>query len=300
MKYSLGIKVNFSALLHYKSWIIQIQISYFSGGGSALELWQFFDYILPLLAISVKTSKNYASAFEVNIKKNLGHRKLNSIKKGELVDLLAPLPAQTKYQTLMVLRVIFREAEARELVKKNVAKEIKSPKIQVKPRKFLTWEELSTINFGYQTKRIHFLALHGLRYGEAAALTKRDIRDGYVHITKSKWGATKSEAGNRKVPLVSEFVPFPKYQTTIARALKPHGVTVHSLRRTYAYTLESAGIHVTTAAKLMGHSNPMMTLKVYTQVKDDETGAAGVAIASYIRKEPGISPGLRSVTLFKS
>jgi len=77
-------------------------------------------------------------------------------------------------------------------------------------------------------------------------------------------------------------MPFARNQKTIAKALKPYGVTVHSLRKTYAYTLKSAGIHVTTAAKLMGHSNPMMTIKVYTQVKGDETALAGVELAKYI------------------
>ncbi len=75
---------------------------------------------------------------------------------------------------------------------------------------------------------------------------------------------------------------FARNQKTIAKALKPYGVIVHSLRKTYSYTLKSAGIHVTTAAKLMGHSNPMMTLKVYTQVKDDETALAGIELAKYI------------------
>jgi hypothetical protein len=32
----------------------------------------------------------------------------------------------------------------------------------------------------------------------------------------------------------------------------------------------------------MGHSNPMMTLKVYTQVRDDEAGLAGIEIAKYL------------------
>jgi len=64
-------------------------------------------------------------------------------------------------------------------------------------------------------------------------------------------------------------------------ALKPYGVTVHSFRKTYACTFKSAGIHVTTAAKLMGHSNPMMTLNLYTQVKDDETHLAGIELAKY-------------------
>lgn len=77
-------------------------------------------------------------------------------------------------------------------------------------------------------------------------------------------------------------MPFARNQKTLAKALKPYGVTVHLLRKTYAYTLKSAGIHVTTAAKLMGHSNPMMTLKVYTQVKDDETALAGIELAKYI------------------
>ena len=75
---------------------------------------------------------------------------------------------------------------------------------------------------------------------------------------------------------------FAMKKQTIAKALKPYGVIVHSLRKTYAYILKSAGIHVTTAAKLMGHSNPMMTLKVYTQVKDDETHLAGIDRAKYI------------------
>ena len=57
-----------------------------------------------------------------------------------------------------------------------------------------------------------------------------------------------------------------------------HGVTVHSFRRTYAYLLKTEGIHVTTAQKLLGHSDPMMTLKVYTSVLDDEIDAAGVAL----------------------
>jgi integrase len=54
---------------------------------------------------------------------------------------------------------------------------------------------------------------------------------------------------------------------------------VHSFRRTYAYLLKTEGIHVTTAQKLLGHSDPLMTLKVYTSVLDDEIDAAGVTLA---------------------
>ena len=184
----------------------------------------------------------------------------------------------------MTARVIFREAKARDLIAENPAATIKPPLISVQPSNFLTWEEMSEIDFGKQTSRIRFLALHGLRYGEAAALQESDIYDGLVHITKSKYGPTKTKAGVRNVPHLSDFEPFPLHQRSIARVLAPHGVTVHSLRKTYAYSLKSANIHVTTAAKLMGHSNPMVTLSIYTQVRDDELSTSGSALKAFLEK----------------
>ncbi len=88
------------------------------------------------------------------------------IKKNELINLLAVLLAQTRYQTLMVARVIFREALERDLITQSPAASIKSPRIDVKPGKFLTWEDLLGIDFGKQTVRIQFLALHGLRWAK--------------------------------------------------------------------------------------------------------------------------------------
>jgi integrase len=64
-----------------------------------------------------------------------------------------------------------------------------------------------------------------------------------------------------------------------------HGVTVHSFRRTYAYLLKTQGIHVTTAQKLLGHSDPMMTLRVYTSVLDSEIDDAGTLLANFIGKK---------------
>ena len=55
-------------------------------------------------------------------------------------------------------------------------------------------------------------------------------------------------------------------------------MTVHSFRRTYAYLLKTQGVHVTTAQKLLGHSDPLMTLKVYTSVLDSEIDDAGVLL----------------------
>jgi integrase len=62
-----------------------------------------------------------------------------------------------------------------------------------------------------------------------------------------------------------------------------HGVTVHSFRRTYAYLLKTQGVHVTTAQKLLGHSDPMMTLKVYTLVRDDEFDEVGQRLKNHLK-----------------
>ena len=81
---------------------------------------------------------------------------------------------------------------------------------------------------------------------------------------------------------MSEFVSFPKFQDRIAKKLRPYGVTVHSLRKTYAYMLKQANVHVTTAAKLLGHSNPMVTMKIYTMVLDNEIEKTGESLSAYM------------------
>ena len=248
-----------------------------------MQLDFFVQSLWDQLNITNKTKKNYIGAYRRNLSPMLGSLNLSEISKHQLIDAMSTLSPQSKYQTLMVARVIFREALERELVDDNVAARIKTPKVETKALKFLTWEEIERIDFGFHTERIRFLALHGLRYGEAAALTESDIVDGRLYINKSIHGATKSKAGVRSVPLMAPFVSFPYYQDGIAKALRPYGVTVHSLRKTYAYMLKNSQVHVTTAAKLLGHSNPLITMKIYTQVLDEEIDKSGTALKQYLK-----------------
>jgi len=171
------------------------------------------------------------------------------------------------------------------LIEKSPVHGLRGPKVIVSPRRFLTWEELDRLNFGRYQKQIRFLALHGLRWSEAVALTPEDIRGGKVYITKSIHGSTKSAAGVRVVPLVSEFEAFPRHARTLRKVLIPHGITIHSLRHTYAYILKKQGIHVTTAQRLLGHSDPKVTLAVYTQVLDSEIDDAGVTLTLMINSD---------------
>jgi integrase len=199
------------------------------------------------LPVAKKTIQNYRGAYNRNISKDLGSRDMASISKSEFLDVLAPLTPQSYM-----------------------------------PRKFLTWEEVSNTDFGKYDSQIKFLALHGLRWGEAIVLTNEDIRENKVYVTKSKAGPTKTTAGNRVVPYFGYFKPFPKSRHAIANKLQEYGVTIHSLRKTYAYFLKSNQVHVTAAAKFLGHSNPLVTLKIYTLVRDDEIDEIGQALRKLV------------------
>jgi integrase len=65
----------------------------------------------------------------------------------------------------------------------------------------------------------------------------------------------------------------------LRKVLKPFGVDIHSLRHTYAYLLKQQGVHVTTAQRLLGHSDPRVTMGIYTQVLDTEIDDVGLLLS---------------------
>jgi integrase len=77
-------------------------------------------------------------------------------------------------------------------------------------------------------------------------------------------------------------VEFPTSPKTLRKVLAPYGITIHSLRHSYAYLLKQQGVHVTTAQRLLGHSDPRITMGIYTQVLDNEIDEAGVVLAKAI------------------
>jgi integrase len=231
------------------------------------------------LPIRHKTRATYLSMLRLHVFPTLAHRDISTIKRLDIQGTIFGLPPQTSAMSLAVIKTIFREAIAQELIESSPAYGVSGPKIMVKPRNFLTWEEVSKSSFGDYGPHIRFLALHGLRWSEAVALTIDDIRDDRVWINKSVHGQTKSKAGIRSVPLVSPFVVFPKSPKTLRKVLKPHGVDIHSLRHTYAYLLKQQGVHVTTAQRLLGHSDPRVTMNVYTQVLDNEIDDVGLLLS---------------------
>ena len=208
----------------------------------------------------------------------MGSVELDKVEPVAIQRCLLSLPPQTSRHCLMLIKTIYREAALYGQSTINPSLGLKTPAIQLSEKKFLTWEEVNSKEWGRYNEQIRFLALHGLRWSEAAVITEDDIRDGFVFISKSVYGPCKSKSSIRKVPYLGHFAPLPITYKPMQKCANLHGVTVHSFRRTYAYLLKTQGVHVTTAQRLLGHSDPMMTLKVYTSVLDSEIDDAGVLL----------------------
>lgn len=239
---------------------------------------EWVEQVWTLLSIRAKTLYDYQHFYRRNLQPAIGHMSVDNVDSAVLQRALLTLPPQTARHTLMVAKSIFREAAIYNITKNNPTIGLRTAPIQQKERKFLTWDEVDALDWGNYNKQIRFLAAHGLRWSEATVLTQEDIHDGSVWVNRSFYGPCKSKTSVRRIPYLGYFAEFPLTYKTIRKAAGMHGVTVHSFRRTYAYLLKTQGIHVTTAQRLMGHSDPMMTLKIYTSVLDDEIDAAGVTL----------------------
>lgn len=258
-----------------------------------MNLNTFAQLTFDSLPLARKTLENYRGAYRRYLQSPLGHLPLHEISRRDLLTALSPLPSPSAQQTLMMFRTLTREGISQGLLDRSVCEGIRIQPAASNSRAFLTWEQITAIEFGPRgryTDHVRFLALHGLRWGEAAALLETDIRDGAVHIVRSLEGPTKSSAGVRTVPYLGYFARFSRDRRALARALRPHCVTIHSLRRTYAYLLKTSGVHVSTAQRLMGHASPMVTLGIYTQVLESEIAAAGQLLRGSIGSDAiGIS-----------
>jgi integrase len=238
--------------------------------------------IIGVLALRSKTQKDYLSALKCHIFPTLGNHELASITKNDIQEIIRELDPPIAAKTLAVLKTVFRGAIDYGYVDVSPTFGVRTKPNRSVPRKFLTWEEVKEADFGRYGTQIKFLASHGLRWSEALALTPSDFKDGRIMITKSIHGECKSKSSVRVIPQLTEFKELPRSPKTLRNVLDPYGVCIHSLRHTYAYLLKQQGIHVTTAQRLLGHSDSRITMNIYTQVLDEEIDSAGVLLRSRI------------------
>jgi len=142
-----------------------------------MQFSQLTEEVLISLPIRKKTLQTYRSIYRCHLEDRLGMIPIHQISRSDIQSVIKDLPPQTAAMTLAVMKTLYREALARDLVEYSPVVNIRSSQIQVVPRKFLTVEELELCNLGKYRSQILFLANHGLRWGEAVALHESDIRE---------------------------------------------------------------------------------------------------------------------------
>jgi integrase len=245
---------------------------------------EWVETVWNVIQVRPKTVHDYKRLYKRHLQPLIGKLDIKEVEAKTLQIKLLGLPPQTARHTLMLAKTIWREANTYGITEMNPTFKIKTPAIQITPRKFLTWEEVNNLDWGRYNEQIRFLALHGLRWSEAVALQSEDIHDDFVWVNKSIHGLCKSKSSIRRVPYLGYFKKFPKSYKPLQKAANSQGINLHSLRKTYAYLLKTQGVHVTTAQRLLGHSDPIMTLKIYTGVRDEEIDVVALSLHKYLQK----------------
>lgn len=158
---------------------------------------------------------------------------------------------------------------------------------------------------------VSLLYYAGMRRGEMLALrwSDVDLKSEVLHVTKSlnfQTGAiegTKTAAGVRDIPICAELNAILAERQGIGNTLIIQGergrpikemafrrrwahiqreifdgneeITPHYFRHNYATRLYDAGVDVLTASKVLGHSDPATTLRIYTDISNSRRVSDG-------------------------
>lgn len=224
-----------------------------------------------------------------------------------VASMFQEVSASRARQACHVLSALCDDAVRAGLLARNPAAKAELPKLHTTRRRYLDHAQVRAFAAaaGPHGVMVRFLAYTGLRWGEAIALRWRDVDfdRGRVMVERSVTdvrgrmvvGAPKShERRSVAVPALvleelrpragaPEALVFPapmggflRNQNARARwfdgaatAAGLKGITPHELRHTAASLAVAAGANVLAVAKMLGHRDPSVTLRVYADLFDD-------------------------------
>lgn len=141
-------------------------------------------------AVAKQTLHQYKDASGRQVELFIGSKDLDEVSLREIQKLvLASTPHQSRL-AFMILKTLDRIGRLYGTTEKSPTIGVKIPLRPEPKRVFLTWDQVNALDQGSHKDQVRFLALYGLRWSEAVALTKADINDGYVAINKSIHGNT--------------------------------------------------------------------------------------------------------------
>lgn len=260
--------------------------------------------------VKSNTMKTYSTYYRKHIAPALGKKKIQQLERRELVLFQSSLAEGTTVSTanftMKVLKIILNEAVNDEIIARNPAIGIKALKDTKEKaaetyHRALTKEEQKLFMEEAESEFLYeflaFLLCSGMRSGEAAALSWKDIdtKAGMIHITKTLsfteegiviiGDSPKTEAGKRDIPLTDTLKRILKRQRQKQRNVIPVNNTIffavygglvhnHAVNRAISATLErleEKGHHIehftahalrdTYATRYIEQNGKMQTLK---------------------------------------
>lgn len=226
-----------------------------------------------------------------------------------------------------VLSGILTDAVKGRRLAMNPAKGIENlPRKTARRHVYLTADDVHRLaaEAGEHQALVFLLALCGLRWGEAIALRVRDVQflrrrlsvvenavqlgvDHSVGVPKgrvsrsvpvpefvlSQLSPLCADKGGHELVFSKDgkFLPRPKsgdgwFAGAVKRA-KVQTITPHDLRHTAASLAISAGVNVLALARMLGHKDPSVTLRVYAELLDSDIDAVAASLhTSY--SQPGL------------
>lgn len=254
--------------------------------------------------------KSYRGAFS-ELVSCFGEYNINDIKPEMVINYFNELRRKkyglkTVSNRKSILNMIFNYAFISGKISNNFIGNIPLPGgLTKKPRKMPTNEEIDIVkkNCTGEDFLLYFLAYTGLRISEACALTDKDFdfENKLISVNKKiTWVGnkpnlvheTKTEAGNRQVPLLSALInAMPKFKGYLfsndngkspltesqirdigERYNRKHNthITYHQLRHAYAALCIEADLSVKELQYVMGHSDIHTTMDIYAEIRDKQ------------------------------
>ena len=297
-----------------------------AAGLVTVEAWAK-EWLPSQVQLKPSTYRRYESLLSTHIVKKWAKTPLSRLSPSSLqtwvADLSKKLSASSVRQAVIVLSRMLDVAVRDGRIRSNPAKGLELPRLVSKPRRYLTHAQVRALaeGIGHHKPLILLLAYSGIRWGEAMALTAADVDTLRCRLSitasttevsgKAVRGTPKSGKGREVTvprfvieamsPLLTGGPVFhaPRggpisysnfrrdFFTPAATAIGSEGLTPHELRHTAASLAISAGASPVAVAKMLGHADPSITLKVYTHLfaddLDDVAARMGAAAADSMR-----------------
>lgn len=235
--------------------------------------------------------------------------KINRINAGYIKRKMAAAGKADNRELIARIKALMRWAYQNDYVKDiaylDKLKKPKKPDSDLKA-KYMEADELKQLLDGMKVREwrelTEFLALSGLRIGEALDLRQSDISKDVIHVQSTlglltnKSGPTKTQAGVRDVTITPQladcirrirkrtivsvkfllgpggrpidYAAYRKYLAENSERIIGRRMTPHALRHTYTSLMAAAGVPLDIIARQLGHEDSSVSRRVYFHVTE--------------------------------